>query len=256
MFQAARRRITYANVAATLALVFAMSGGAYAAKRYLITSTKQISPSVLKSLKGANGKNGAAGATGPQGPAGAAGAKGSDGAAGPAGTAGAAGTPGTDGKPGKDGKDGKEGSPWTAGGTLPAGATETGAFSSGFFRTGSEKTTVAISFPIALAAPLDKEHVHIVTIEEAANEGPETKECPGTADNPQANPGNFCLYEGASRLPEEEEGEKLEVVSITKLTSFIERGASISGANVVSSFTGFGEPESVQIVGAWAVTGS
>jgi hypothetical protein len=45
-----RRHLTYANVTATLALVLAMSGGAFAAKHYLIGSTSQISPSVLKSL--------------------------------------------------------------------------------------------------------------------------------------------------------------------------------------------------------------
>lgn len=256
MLEAARRRITYANVAATLALVFAMTGGAYAAKRYLITSTKQISPKVLKSLKGASGKNGAAGPAGSQGPAGAPGAKGSDGAAGAAGPAGTTGVAGADGKPGKDGKEGKEGSPWTAGGTLPANATETGGFSSGFFHTGAEKTTVAISFPIPLAAPLDKEHVHIVTLEEIENQGPATQECEGTADAPQANPGNLCLYEGAARLPEEEEGEELKIVSITTLNSFSEKGASTSGANVVSNFSGFNEPEAVQIIGSWAVTGS
>jgi hypothetical protein len=32
--------MSYANVAATMALVFAMTGGAYAAKKYVITSTK------------------------------------------------------------------------------------------------------------------------------------------------------------------------------------------------------------------------
>jgi hypothetical protein len=59
-----RKRITYANVAATLALVFAMSGGALAARHYLITSTKQISPKVLKKLRGRVGKTGATGPTG------------------------------------------------------------------------------------------------------------------------------------------------------------------------------------------------
>ena len=62
-----RRHVTYANVVATLALLFAMSGGALAAKRYLITSTKQIKPSVLKKLRGAQGPRGAAGPKGTNG---------------------------------------------------------------------------------------------------------------------------------------------------------------------------------------------
>ena len=71
-----RNRITYANVAATLALVFSMTGGAIAANHYLINSTGQISPKVIKKLRGHNGKNGvngkvgATGATGVQGPSG------------------------------------------------------------------------------------------------------------------------------------------------------------------------------------------
>ena len=52
------RRITYANVTATLALVLAMSGGAVAANHYLVNSTKQISPKVLKKLTGKTGKAG------------------------------------------------------------------------------------------------------------------------------------------------------------------------------------------------------
>src|ERR1700710_985645 len=74
-----RRRLTYANVAATMALVFSMSGGAIAANHYLVNSAKQIKPSVLKKLKGATGKTGAAGApglTGKEGPAGKEGAAG------------------------------------------------------------------------------------------------------------------------------------------------------------------------------------
>jgi hypothetical protein len=65
-----RRHLNYANVVATLALVFAMSGGALAAKHYLINSTKQINPKVLNALKGKPGKTGATGATGVQGPSG------------------------------------------------------------------------------------------------------------------------------------------------------------------------------------------
>ena len=74
MLSALRKRLhlTPGTVIATLALVFAMTGGAYAAGKYVITSTKQISPKVLKSLKGATGKAGATGATGATGPAGSA----------------------------------------------------------------------------------------------------------------------------------------------------------------------------------------
>lgn len=49
-----RRHLNYANVVATLALVFAMSGGALAAQHYLLSSPKQISPKVLRSLASAN----------------------------------------------------------------------------------------------------------------------------------------------------------------------------------------------------------
>lgn len=89
-----RRRPGYAEVTATVALVLAMSGGALAAGHYLITSTKQIKPSVLQHLKGARGPRGAAG---PKGSAGLAGAQGSAGAAG---LAGATGQSGSTGPPG------------------------------------------------------------------------------------------------------------------------------------------------------------
>ncbi len=85
MTGAIRGRITYANVAATLALVLAMSGGALAASHYLINSTKQINPKVLKKLHGARGSLGPTGSVGPQGiqgPEGKRGAKGEKGDAG------------------------------------------------------------------------------------------------------------------------------------------------------------------------------
>src|SRR6202046_332514 len=90
MILAVAKRITYTNIAMTVALVFAMTGGAYAAKRYVITSTKQISPAVLKSLKGAAGKAGGNGPAGPSGPQGAAGPQGVAGVKGDVGPEGAA----------------------------------------------------------------------------------------------------------------------------------------------------------------------
>jgi hypothetical protein len=71
--------LNYANVTATLALFFAMSGGALAAKHYLINSTKQINPKVLRALKGNKGPTGPAGAVGAQGKEGVAGKEGKPG---------------------------------------------------------------------------------------------------------------------------------------------------------------------------------
>jgi Collagen triple helix repeat (20 copies) len=101
-----RRHLSYSNIAATLALVFAMSGGAVAATHYLINSTKQINPKVLNALRagtgtdGAKGTNGASGANGSSGPSGAQGAQGNPGPAGPTGNTGATGATGERGEPG------------------------------------------------------------------------------------------------------------------------------------------------------------
>jgi len=92
-----RRHLSYANVTATLALVFAMSGGALAASHYVINSTKQINPKILKALKGRTGPHGAIGAAGAAGAAGVAGSRGSSGATGPQGSTGGTGPSGISG---------------------------------------------------------------------------------------------------------------------------------------------------------------
>ncbi len=85
-----RRLTDPALIIAIIALVFALGGSAIAAKRYLITNAKQISPAALKQLeKLAAGKAGPAGANGANGSAGANGfngAPGERGAAGPGAT--------------------------------------------------------------------------------------------------------------------------------------------------------------------------
>jgi hypothetical protein len=72
-------KLTYANVIATLALFIALGGSAVAAKQYLITSTSQISPAVLKKLEGPKGPSGTTGAPGATGAQGAPGANGTPG---------------------------------------------------------------------------------------------------------------------------------------------------------------------------------
>jgi hypothetical protein len=95
-----------AFVVAMIALFLALGGTAFAAKRYLITSTKQVKNS---SLTGADVKNGSlttkdlAKGTVRQGPAGATGPAGSRGATGPKGDAGPKGDTGPEGEPGANG---------------------------------------------------------------------------------------------------------------------------------------------------------
>jgi hypothetical protein len=70
-------RLIRGNVVAWLALFVALGGTSLAASNYVINSTKQINPKVLKKLKGNRGARGAPGAKGPAGAPGAAGATGS-----------------------------------------------------------------------------------------------------------------------------------------------------------------------------------
>jgi hypothetical protein len=196
MLSVLRKRMSYANVVATVALFFALSGGvAYAASHYLITSTKQIKPSVLKSLAGKPGPAGSAGVAGVgtpgvQGPAGPVGPQGSAGSAGAAGANGV-GVTSEEVKKGDATCNGKDGSPWTAGGTLPEGKTETGMWS--VVTTGKSGSIIVgfapISFTIPLAAALTEGHVHLL-----AKGAAPTVECPGTLAKPEAAAGNLCVY--------------------------------------------------------------
>jgi hypothetical protein len=108
------------NLVAWLALFVALGGTSMAATHYIITSTHQIKPSVLKQLRaargpaGRTGPQGAAGVPGATGPAGATGATGLKGETGPEGKAGPAGAPGLKGETGPEGKRGPEGAPGTA----------------------------------------------------------------------------------------------------------------------------------------------
>jgi hypothetical protein len=101
---------------------------------------------------------------------------------------------------------GEEGSPWTAGGKLPTGATETGDWVAAenpnptdkFFTMYSE-----INFSIPIGETLDADHVHYVNEageEELNGTASPSTECLGTVAEPTATPGNLCIYTGFSQM--------------------------------------------------------
>jgi hypothetical protein len=100
-----------------------MGSSAVAARHYVITSTKQIKPSVLKKLKGAKGPRGAQGAQGAQGAKGDTGPAGLQGHNGNAGATGATGLQGHNGNAGATGATGPTGLRGPSGNAGATGAT-------------------------------------------------------------------------------------------------------------------------------------
>ena len=228
MFSPLRNRFGIPGVISVIALVFATLGGAYAASNNSSGGSKATA-----SAKAKRGPKGPKGATGPTGPAGSAGLQGPAGATGKDGAAGANGASGSDGQgvtstiepPSSDcpkggakfvsaspkptfacngavGAKGPAGSPWTAGGTLPSGATETGTWGMGI--QGEGGSTGPEFFPISFTLPLEEapEPVFVPNNKESepgcpgrgGGSFPSTGEYrPGT---PMADPGKLCVYAG------------------------------------------------------------
>lgn len=270
MYRALRKRFTPSTLIATLALVFAMSGGAYAAGKYLITSTKQISPKVLKSL---TGKAGPAGKDGTNGTNGAAGAQG------PAGAKGENGAPGTNGTNGKDGVsvtstvlaaknanckeggsefkagasttfacNGKEGKEGTFGGqTLPSGKTLRGVWALAGYaqeafpkpKFGSAYASATFSLPVE--GEIKEAQAEYIPAETEPVNDPEG--CEGSYAEPKAAPGYLCVF---AHLEENVIQQHAEAISISS------SGEPLNVGLVVKMF-GAAEGR-FQGYGTWAVT--
>jgi hypothetical protein len=305
MLQALRRHLNPTALLAFLALVFAVTGGAFAAsdhagggsspgaKATASTTLATIAKSKAKAKVGPRGPAGPKGATGATGPAGAAGPAGPAGGIGPQGPQGPAGTNGTNGTNGESvtlakasGSEcpeggaklsttsshqpvcnGKEGSPWTLGGTLPSGKTETGTWGisalAGHYEVEpapgfKQKLNFAyapISFPIPLKAPasgqaLPKGHVHIIA---PGAKGVGGGTCPETSSlsKPEAEPGNLCIFQS-------EPGESglrrfnIGVIEANDPETGNEEEASTTGT--VLEIRPQEEEKPVSAYGTWAVT--
>jgi hypothetical protein len=149
-------------VVAVVAVVVAVAGTAFAAGGLTKKQEKQV-VKIAKKYAGKNGKDGATGATGPAGapgPKGDQGAKGDTGSQGPQGLQGPAGPTETE---------------------LPPGKTMTGVWS--LFDEGQTEYLVNIYFPLHLPAGVTR--------------GFGSTQCPGSASEPQAARGFYCIYAAA-----------------------------------------------------------
>ncbi len=294
MLSPIRNRFGIPGVISVVALVFAMLGGAYAASNGGGSQTAEASKrkhhkkKKAKAKRGPRGPKGAPGAEGPAGPAGPAGPQGAKGDKGDSGSSGSNGSNGSNGQSvtteaeppfgecgeqegvkltsasgtdyvcnGTAGAQGAPGEPWTAGGTLPAGETETGTWAYG--KT-AEVTWVPITFALPLSTALDVDHVHYVDIhgeEKRLNLTlpPETPgfpfeevvstSCTGSASTPTAAAGHLCVYEKS--LPQTE--VPISNGSIIKAGDVLQ-GASTAGAYMELEPTG----AAGRGAGTWAVT--
>jgi hypothetical protein len=281
MFHKVREKLGSAGLAvAIVALVVALSGGAYAATA--TNSAKKPAKGLTKAQVIAliKANPGPAGSPGPVGPVGGPGAQGDRGLKGDTGDAGDTGTsinltpiaigagkctgrggatlkesasPGAEkdicnGEKGLQGDKGDPGDPWSVGGVLPAGATETGAWA---FTAADDDAEIAV--PISFAIPLAGEPTEEELAEDDVHyqgEAGFATACPaGSVGEPKAPSGKLCVfYNSFGGAP-----VNATFTRIGKLNLLEEPGASSAGAVVQFAFSGTAG-ELARGSGSWAVT--
>jgi hypothetical protein len=198
-------------IVACVALVAALSGGAYAASGGLSGKQKKEVEKIAKKYAGKPGSAGSAG------PAGSAGAKGDAGAAGTSGTTGSNGTSVTSAAllPGEDpeceeggskfsaangttyacnGEQGPQGSPWVAG-QAPSEVLLKGTWSIQQFNAAVAEETIFV--PLSTGIPISTEAMNGFVVAPTGNGS--SLGCAGTAEAPTATvPGRICVYEAAA----------------------------------------------------------
>jgi hypothetical protein len=216
-----RKRLTYANVMSSIAVFLVLGGatafaastlgkntvGAKQLKKGAVTLAK-INTAAKSALQGATGPAGPKGATGPAGPKGDKGDRGEKGERGEAG-------------------------PFPT--VLAGGKSETGIFYSVETTGAGDNGYVAasISFPFPLAAPPTTHYL--------ATGATPTPECPGTAQEPKAAPGNFCAYEFENGTG-----------NAGFIDSSVEAKYQKYGIGIAAEWSG--QTGNADLIGTWAVT--
>jgi hypothetical protein len=257
MLSPLRNRFGIPGVISVIALVFAMLGGAYAASdsgsRKSSASASKASASKAKrgpkGPRGPRGPQGAPGLQGPEGPQGPAGANGKDG------LNGKNGVNGTNGAPGKSVLSGEEtpgtncaqGGYWfeiqgsgnksyvceggggSGGGTtLAPGETSTGLWQ--FQTSDTSFAFMSISYPLRVEPAPEFNWIGVGE--------PATAACPGSQEDPQAEPGHLCIY----------------AQQIEGTQSFPEPAGSVDRNSGFRGIFRADEPQPARGFGSWAVT--
>lgn len=220
--------LVFAMLGGAYAASNSLSGGKATASK----AKAKKGPRGPRGPKGPAGPTGPAGTAGAKGDTGAAGSNGSNGAPGtpgasPVGTAfsgpktvgsvtcnqggieykgattdlvcnGKKGEDGADGVDGATGPAGPDGQPWTAGGVLPVGKTETGTWGGTIHLSPgeeaevvAEETEVGGFYPISFTIPLENAPTFVYV------EGASAPGCPGLVNGiPTAEEGKLCVYQG------------------------------------------------------------
>jgi Collagen triple helix repeat (20 copies) len=211
-------------IVAIVALMAGLAGTAFAAVDRLSNQEKKEVKGIAKKFAGKQGPQGVAG---PQG---------------------APGTPGKDGANGKDGAPGQNGEDGACSAAvpdcvLPPGATQTGLWS--FSDKDVFGTLFTISFPLQVEpAPVGR--VHWIGKDAWLEPGQsyDTGDCPGTVADPQAEPGEVCIY--ADTVENAGQGNTRRPVNIGAYTSDPNSGI-VGEFEIASGAEGYG-------YGSWAAT--
>ena len=202
-------------VVAIVALIAALAGTAFAASGLNSKQKKEVK----KIAKKFAGKQGPVGPVGPQGPTG---------------------SKGDEGPRGLEGDEGPQGPPGPTETTLPPGETSTGLWA---FAEKEASAYLLINFPLRLpTAP--QEHWIGKASWLGEGESYDTDACPGSVSDPQAEPGELCIY--VEELANTGAGPRKEATNI-----------SASTADRTSGWVGEFAPQGAAELygyGSWAVT--